>query len=122
MGLIIKDKVQYGNMPFGESSNTAYRGDKGKKLADNLDMLQSGLAIVVDGDSASAVVPVNRYAYIKNNTHGLVEGLYINTGSSDFPVSGGTADSSTFTAANGILNTIISRLVVIEAKNNIVYE
>lgn len=74
----------------------------------SMDPIQSGLAIIVDGDTASMAVPVGGYAYIKNNTHGLTEGLYKNTSSSAFPASGGTADSTVFTAASGegALNTI----------------
>lgn len=74
---------------------------QGKALADKLDATQSGLAIIVDGDTASMAVPVSGYAYIKNNTHGLAEGLYTNTSSSAFPTSGGTADGTVFTAVSG---------------------
>lgn len=68
--------------------------------------IEEGIAIIVNGDVASAAVPVGGYAYIKNNTHGLTEGLYTNTGASDFPTTGGTADSTTFTAASGALNAL----------------
>lgn len=70
-------------------------------IAANLSAIQSGLAIIVDGDTASMAVPVGGYAYIKNNTHGLAEGLYTNTSSGAFPASGGTADSTVFTAVSG---------------------
>ena len=63
--------------------------------------LQNAIAIIVDGDEAGQAVPVGGYAYIKNNTHGLTDGLYINSGSAAFPVTGGTADSTTFTAVSG---------------------
>lgn len=63
--------------------------------------LQDAIAIIVDGDAAGQAVPVGGYAYIKNNTHGLTDGLYINSGSAAFPVTGGTADSTTFTAVSG---------------------
>lgn len=66
--------------------------------------LQEGLAIIVDGDTCSTAVPVGGYAYIKNNTHGLTEGLYKNTSASAFPTSGGTADNTVFTAESGVLN------------------
>lgn len=60
-------------------------------------ILQEGIAIIVDGDTASVAVPVGGYAYVKNNTHGLTEGVYKNTSSSAFPVTGGTADATVFT-------------------------
>lgn len=59
------------------------------------------IAIIVSGDRASMAVPVGGYAYIKNNTHGLAEGLYTNTSSAAFPTVGGTADSAVFTAVSG---------------------
>ena len=74
--------------------------------------IEEGIAIIVNGDVASAAVPVGGYAYIKNNTHGLTEGLYTNTGASDFPTTGGTADSTTFTAASGALNALNSNVVI----------
>lgn len=77
--------------------------------------LQNAIAIIVDGDSAGQAVPVGGYAYIKNNTHGLTDGLYINSGSAAFPVTGGTADSTTFSAVSGgglnSLNSNISPLI-----------
>ena len=74
--------------------------------------IEEGIAIIVNGDVASAAVPVGGYAYIKNNTHGLTEGLYTNTGASAFPTTGGTADSTTFTAASDALNALNSKNVV----------
>lgn len=79
-------------------------------LSGQIGDLQDGLAIIVDGDTASVAVPVNGYAYIKNNTHGLTEGLYKNTSSSAFPVSGGTATSSVFTAVSGGLGSELTTL------------
>lgn len=68
----------------------------------------AGLAYIVTGDTATAAVPAGAYAYIKNNTHSLADGYYQNTSASAFPVSGGTADSTVFTAvpAEGILNSL----------------
>ena len=65
------------------------------------------------GDSASAAVPSGAYAYIKNNTHSLADGYYQNTSASAFPVSGGTADSTVFTAvpAEGVLNALNNKIV-----------
>lgn len=67
-----------------------------------------GLAYIVDGDTAAAAVPAGAYAFLKNNTHGLADGFYINSSSSAFPVSGGSATSAVFTAApvQGILNLL----------------
>jgi len=64
----------------------------------------SDFAIIVDGDTCAIAVPVYGYAYIKNNTHGLVEGLYQNTSNDIFPMTGGTADGSIFTGVSNILN------------------
>lgn len=64
------------------------------------DKLRDAIAIIIDGDVAGQAVPVGGYAYIKNNTHGLTDGLYINSGSAVFPATGGTADSTTFTAVS----------------------
>lgn len=81
--------------------------DAAAGIAANLSVIQSGLAIIVDGDTASLAVPVRGYAYIKNNTHGLAEGLYTNTSSAAFPASGGTADGMVFsTVSGGGLNAI----------------
>lgn len=72
-----------------------------------------GLAYIVDGDTATAAVPAGAYAYIKNNTHSLADGYYQNTSASSFPVSGGTADSTVFTAvpAEGVLNELNNKLI-----------
>ena len=75
--------------------------------------LQNGLAIIVDGDTCATAVPAGGYAYIKNNTHGLTDGLYKNTSGSAFPTSGGTASSSIFTAEpTGGLNALNSKMTV----------
>ena len=75
--------------------------------------ITSGLSYIVTGDSASAAVPSGAYAYIKNNTHSLADGYYQNTSASAFPVSGGTADSTVFTAvpAEGVLNALNNKIV-----------
>ena len=70
-------------------------------VRNTLNHLEDGLAIIVDGDTCTTAVPVGGYAYIKNNTHGLAEGLYTNTSASTFPTSGGAANSSVFTAVSG---------------------
>ena len=74
--------------------------------------ITSGLSYIVTGDTANAAVPAGAYAYIKNNTHSLADGYYQNTSASSFPVSGGTADSTVFTAvaAEGILNALNNKL------------
>ena len=87
--------------------------NKDQKIANNttaIGHIEEGIAIIVNGDVASAAVPVGGYAYIKNNTHGLTEGLYTNTGASAFPTTGGTADSTTFTAASDALNALNSKI------------
>ena len=87
-----------------DSSLTYSSGTVGKELSDQkntLNHLEDGLAIIVNGDTCSTAVPIGGYAYIKNNTHGLAEGLYTNTSASAFPTSGGTANSSVFTAVSG---------------------
>lgn len=84
--------------PFGVQIPTM---DDHNALGNTLNHLEDGLAIIVNGDTCSTAVPVGGYAYIKNNTHGLVEGLYTNTSASAFPTSGGTATSSVFTPVSG---------------------
>jgi hypothetical protein len=76
----------------------------------SVDLVEAGLVIIVDGDEASAAVPANGLAYIKNNTHGLTEGLYYNHTASPFPATGGTADSDTFTAVTDVLNSFLTSL------------
>ena len=72
---------------------------------------EAGLAIIVTGDSCTQAVPAGGYAYIKNNTHGLAEGLYKNKSSISFPTSGGTANSTVFEAvSDGIANALNSKL------------
>lgn len=67
--------------------------------------IEKGIAIIVTGDTAAAAIPAGHYAYIKNNTHGLAEGLY--TAVAAFPTTGGTADSTAFSLVNnGGLNDI----------------
>ena len=80
---------------------------QGKVLSDSLtatgntiNKIESGMAIIVDGDTCTTAVPSGGFAYLKNNTHNLAEGLYKNTSNSAFPTSGGTADSTVFTAAS----------------------
>lgn len=87
-------------------------------LNDNIVKLTEGVAIIVDGDTAAVAVPVGGYTYIKNNTHGLTEGMYKNTSSGAFPVSGGIANSTIFspvpTGAANDLNTNLTNLCSIE--------
>lgn len=87
----------------------------GTDLQTQVETLQDGLAIIVDGDTCSVAVPAGGYAYVKNNTHGLSEGLYKNTSGSAFPVSGGSATSSVFTPVpaglGGEVTSLNSKLV-----------
>ena len=74
--------------------------------------LESGLAIIVDGDTAAQAVPAGAYAYIRNNTHGLANGLY--TARTTFPATGGTADSTAFQAVDsGALNSLSDSLTTL---------
>lgn len=71
--------------------------------------IENGIAIIVNGDTAATAVPAGHYAYIKNNTHGLTEGLY--TATSAFPATGETADSTAFSLVNaGGLNDLKSNI------------
>ena len=77
------------------------------KIEDAKAIIGSGISIIVDGDTATSAIAPGEYAYIKNNTHGLAEGVYYNSSSSSFPVSGGTANSSVFSIpAKGGLNQL----------------
>ena len=67
--------------------------------------IEKSIGIIVDGDETYRQVPKGGYAYIKNNTHGLTEGLY--KANSSFPESGGVANSTAFTAVPAGLNTIL---------------
>ena len=79
-------------------------------ISDAIAKADAGLAIIVSGDSCTQAVPAGGYAYIKNNTHGLAEGLYKNKSSSSFPTSGGTANSTVFEAvSDGIANALNSK-------------
>lgn len=91
-------------------------------IADLLTRLQNGLAIIVDGDTALAPVPSGSYAYIRSNQHGLSEGLYQNTSSGAFPISGGTADNTVFVPVGGGLNDLKSKYDLINSKIADVHE
>ena len=62
--------------------------------------LKSDIAIIVNGDSTSTPVPVGGYAYIKNNTHGLSDGLYYNKSTAAY-TSGMTANGIIFAPVSG---------------------
>ena len=80
---------------------------------------ESGIAIIVDGDTCSQAVPAGGFAFIKNNTHGLTAGLYKNKSSSAFPTSGGTANSTVFEAVpEGGLNALNGNLTNVDTKVN----
>lgn len=82
--------------------------------------VESGIAIIVNGDTATQAVPAGGYAYIKNNTHGLSEGLYTNTSGAAFPASGGTADNTVFTAvSNGGFNVLNSKIATQDISSNV---
>lgn len=98
IGLENVDNTSDANKPVStaQAAALALKSDK----ADT--PVKSDMAIIVNGDTAGIAVPVDGYAYIKNNTHGLADGLYINTSSSAFPVSGGIANSAVFSAVGGL--------------------
>ena len=98
-----QEGVLAGRITTAEQQNTAQNT--------SITALEKGIAIIVTGDTATAAVPAGGYAYLKNNNHGLAEGLYVNTSGSAFPATGGTADSSVFTAdPDGALNALNSNL------------
>lgn len=102
----VNNKVGNTNLPTTAQTVTGAIAEQN----DNIANLQEGIAIIVDGDAAAVAVPVGRYAYLKNNTHGLSDGLYKNNSSSAFPVSGGTADSAVFSAVpTGAVNDAVVR-------------
>lgn len=99
-----------------DSSLTYSSGTVGKELSDQkntlnqlddtTEALENGIAYIVDGDNSTTTIPAGSFAYLKNNTHGLSDGLYTNV-NAPFPAGGGTAaDSTIFTAAPGALNTL----------------
>lgn len=77
-----------------------------ENLSGTIDLIKAGLVILVTGDEASAAIPADGLAYVTNNTHGLTEGFYFNSSGAEFPTTGGTADSDSFTAVNNILNAL----------------
>lgn len=77
-----------------------------EKLSGTIDLIKAGLVILVNGDDASAAIPADGLAYVVNNTHGLTEGFYFNSSGAAFPITGGTADSDSFTATGNILNAL----------------
>ena len=82
----------------------------------DIEKTQSGLAVIVDGDTCSAPVPADGYAYIKSNTHGLANGLYKNISGSAFPVSGGIADNTVFSEVpDGGLNDLKNKMGAVGA-------
>ena len=88
--------------------------DQIKTHSDQIVNLQNATAYIVNGDTAPTSLPVSTYAYIKNNTHGLSEGLYKVKGSA-FPATGGTADATAFEAVSGgglnAINYSLSNLI-----------
>ena len=81
------------------------------QLDDTTEALENGIAYIVDGDNSTTTIPAGSFAYLKNNTHGLPEGLYTNA-NAPFPSGGGTAaDSNIFIASPGALNTLKNSLI-----------
>lgn len=124
-GINLKDKLRRNVLTISEQTLTAAEKAQvqnnlnvpdGTAVIDLIVRLQNGLAIIVDGDTAIAPVPAGYYAYIRSNQHGLPEGLYQNTSSVAFPVSGGTADSTIFTPVGGGLNDLKAKYDSLNSK------
>lgn len=87
------------------------------QLDASVSAVENGLAIIVDDDTCSIAVPIAGFAYIKNNTHGLAEGLYKNISASAFPVSGGTANASVFSpVSDGGFNSLFYQVSHVSTK------
>lgn len=98
------------NIQMNSTDNTLVE-DAINTNINNIEDLQKALSIIVNGDNATGPILAGRYGYLKNNTHGLPDGLYQNTSSTIYPVTGGTADSTIFTPVSiGGLN-IITNLI-----------
>lgn len=83
--------------------------------------IEKAFATIVNGDVAAVAIPAGHYAYIKNNTHGLTEGLY--TATAAFPATGGTADSTAFTPVNvGGLNDLLNNLTPVQISNPVTWD
>lgn len=103
---------------YSENADVQVLNQNADKIDAAVGGLQNSFAIIVDGDTCSTAVAAGAYAYIRNNTHGLAEGLYRNKSSSAFPVSGGTADSTVFEAVSGgginyvggVVNSLVSKI------------
>ena len=90
------------------------------KIGNQINAIENGLAIIVEGDICTTAVPAGGYAYIKNNTHGLAEGLYRNKTTSAFPTTGGTANSTVFEYVGaGGLNALNDKLEFTDVSSNI---
>lgn len=104
--------------PDGEVYNI--KDTVARSASGDLSKIESGMAIIVDGDTCTISVPAGGYAYIKNNTHSLAEGLYMNKSSSAFPTSGGTADSTVFELmSSGGLNSIAENIASLTTPTDI---
>ena len=90
-----------GDGELDSSFNAETLTEAANELQTSLAHTDEGLAYIVDGDTCATAVPSKAYAYIKNNTHNLAEGLYRNKSNSAFPTSGGTADGTVFESVSG---------------------
>ncbi len=109
----VVDSLDAGDIAYS-SSATYNNGTAGKELQNLNGAINSNehaIGVVVDGDTASpSGVSAGAYVYVKNNTHGLSDGMYITK--TAFPTSGGTANSSVFEAASyGAMNSATSNKV-----------
>lgn len=68
---------------------------------------QGAIAIVADGDTHVAIT-AGQYVYVRNNTHGLAEGLY--TASSNVSANANITSSNMTAVSGGGLNALNSKL------------
>lgn len=74
---------------------------------------QKAIAIIADGDTHVAITS-GQYVYVKNNTHGLAEGLYI--ASSNVSANANITSSNMTAVSGGGLNALNSNIAPFLAK------
>lgn len=90
-------------------------------LKDMIDDVQGAVAIVANGDTHVAITS-GQYVFVKNNTHGLSDGLYV--ASANVSANGTISDSNMTADSTGGLNALNSNLkqfmrVVISANTDL---
>lgn len=79
----------------------------GKNLVGMVNALQDAVAIIANGDTHVAISSGD-FVYVKNNTHGLSDGLYV--ASANVSANGTISDSNMTADAKGGLNALNSKL------------